>query len=667
MDAWKVKELLADRAVDVCRMLVPAGKLDGYEWACGDIRGAAGQSFRVCVSGPKVGVFKDFADQDVAGSNLLELWMRVKGCDFRQAITEAKDWLGVREEFHRVTAQGLAGKRRTTQGAAPQSRGSKTLDGDLVPVVEGSAVWQWLVDERAITPEALRAYGIGEKKIKSKVKGSEGKYVERDCVVFPFYDADGVLVRLKYRDIRDKKYMFLAPSTKNAHEYKFGNPLHLFGIQAVKAAETDGRVCLTEGELDAMSMWDFGNPAVSLPIGAQPSARDTAKAHDEWIERDYDWLESFLTVLLALDGDECGMAARDILVPRFRRERCMVFDWPEGVKDANDAAQKGMDLFEALDGMRPLDPDELKRASAFRKQIWERFFPPDGAEPGDKLPFVLPFMFRDGEVTVHHGFNGHGKSVGLSHLMVHLGASSRKSCTASFEIPASMTLQNMMKQAMGRHKPDDEVDFDRALRWMDERFFIYDYVGEALLEPMMETWEYAARKYAVKHFVLDSMLKLKDVKQDDFDTQRQMLNRLNRFAKEYGVHVHLVCHDKKPDSRHPKEKFWGGEYDIKGSGDISDLAWNVVCWWRHELKATAIEELETKERNGLEFDEKGNAIHDLLRHAHGEHDAMLIVQKQRTTGHYPLHKKLWFDYGDDGCWQFRDDVREPVVKYLDDE
>ena len=668
MDAGQVKDMLAQRAEAVCRFLIPGGRLDGYEWVCGDIRGTAGQSFRVCVSGPKVGVFADFAEEGVKGANLLELWMQARNCDFKQAITEAKDWLGVRDEYQRVTAAGLVGRRSEQKGTKEtKGTGHKELERELVEVKEGSKVWMWLTEERAISAEAIRAYRIGEKVIKSRVKQKDAKetnpeYQERTCVVFPFFDPDGNLVRLKYRDIHDKKYMFLHPKAADAHEYKHGAPLHLFGIQAVEANKCDGRVAITEGELDALSMWDFCNPAVSLPIGAQPSARDHAKAHDEWIERDYDWLEQFVTVLLALDGDEPGRNARDILVPRFRRERCMVFDWPESAKDANECAQKGIELFDALDNMRPLDPDELKLPSAFRKPIWERFFPPDGVEPGDAPPFTMPFMFRDGEVTVHHGFNGHGKSVGLTHLMVHFGAHGRKSCIASFEIPASMTLQNMMKQGMGKHKPSGEAEFDHALQWMDERFFIYDFVGEALLEPMMNTWEYAARKYGVSHFVLDSMLKLKDVKQDDFDTQREMLNRLNRFAKEYGAHVHLVCHDKKPDSRHPKEKFWGGEYDIKGSGDISDLAWNVICWWRHELKATEIEGLEIKLNQAQEADRL--ELENELREAHRLYDAMLIVQKQRTTGHYPLHKKLWFHYGDNGCWQFREDPREPVVEYV---
>jgi len=665
MDAGQVKDMLASRAEEVCRFLVPHGRLDKNEWVAGDIRGAAGQSFRVCIAGSKAGVFADFAEQGVKGANLLELWMQARGLDFRDAIREAKDFLGIRED--RVTSAGqYAGRAKPKRST--DSQGTKRLEDEFTEVKEGSLVWQWLTDERALEPDAIRAYRIGEKHIRSKNREGDG-YVERDCVVFPTFDPDGNLVRMKFRDIRDKKYMFLHPKADDAGKYKHGAPLHLFGIQAVDPSVCDGQVAITEGELDAISMWAFGNPAVSLPIGAQPSGRKDATAHDEWIERDFDWLEDFVTVLLALDGDESGLAARDLLIPRFRRERCMVFDWPEGCKDANDAAMKGHDMLDELANTRPLDPDELKRPKEFRKAIWERFFPPDGVEPGDRLPFTIPFMFRDGEVTVHHGFNGHGKSVGLTHLMVHLGRKMRRCCIASFEIPASMTLQNMMKQAMGKHAPQDEGEFDRALKWMDDRVFIYDFVGEALLEPLLDTWQYAARKYGVTHFVLDSMLKLKDVVQDDFDSQRNMMNRLNQFAKEYNTHVHVVCHAKKPDSRHPKEKNWPGEYDIKGSGDISDLAWNVVCWWRHELKATKIEELEDKikaaERvNDLDTQADLNTELNAVRKFF---DAMLVVQKQRTTGDYPLHKRLWFDAGAHGCWQFREEYNEPVERYIDGE
>jgi hypothetical protein len=97
------------------------------------VQNAAGQSLRIHLEGSKTGVWSDFTTGEKGGS-LLDLWMAVRKCDFRQAITEAKDWLGVKDEREDW--------RRTTASAPPRTP-SPSLAAELVPVVEGSPVWKW--------------------------------------------------------------------------------------------------------------------------------------------------------------------------------------------------------------------------------------------------------------------------------------------------------------------------------------------------------------------------------------------------------------------------------------------------------------------------------------------------------------------------------------------
>ncbi len=195
------------------------------------------------------------------------------------------------------------------------------------------------------------------------------------------------------------------------------------------------------------------------------------------------------------------------------------------------------------------------------------------------------------------------------------------------------------------------------IRRRDEGRSFFMAIGAASSKSLLECFEYAARKYGIKHFVLDSMLKLKDVGTDDYMAQEDLLNRLNDFAKRYSVHLHIVCHSKKPDARHPKESNWPGEYDIKGSGSIPDLAWNVICMWRNEGKKQE-QELAERTLNGSELEDRLEAI------AAG-HDALVVVQKQRTTGEFPIHKPLWFDGKMPGSRQFRDARTGGSIRYLD--
>lgn len=657
MDGRQIKDMLNDRAQEVCEMLLPGGKVEKNEYVIGDVRGTPGTSLKVVIQGPKTGVFCDFADKDVKGNNLLELWLRVRGCSFREAIQEAKSFLGIRDD----SWQRVQGNQ--SQNAATRSKGRKRLEDELTPLVEGSAVWRWLTETRGIGPDTLRRYRIGEAFIK---KG------ERQCVVFPFFDAQGNIVRLKFRDIADKKYMFLHPKSSDATQYVHGAAaLHLFGIQGVP--DDTGMVVITEGEIDALSFAEWGYPAVSVPIGAQAGDTPERCSHDEWIANDYDWLEAFETITLAMDDDEPGRQATNLLIPRLGRERVAVVDYPAGCKDANSCVTQGHGIDSLIEHAHDLDPTELKKPDAFRDEVWLRFYPVDGVEPGDDLPWAkatpdgkpIPFKFRESEVTVWHGYNGHGKTIALNHCLIDFASKGRKSCIASLEMPPGMTLQNMVRQAIAKRRPETRPEFDRAMDWLDQWVWVYDFVGSAYSESVLECWEYAARKYGINHFVLDSLMKLQDVPGSDYDAQKRVMNLLNDFAKRHRVHVHLVAHSKKPDSKHPKEKRWPGELDISGSSDIPNGAWNVLCMWRNENKQndleTAHQMLRTKSLSPEDREKFARSLDEIP----SIHDALFIVQKQRTTGVFPLHRQLWFDHGEDGSWQFGCDPEFRIQAYVE--
>lgn len=652
MDGQQIKEMLNQKALEVCEYLLPGGKSDGKNYATGDVHGSAGQSLKVFISGPKTGVFHDFADDAVKGGNLLELWRQVKGCEFREALQQAKEWLGVQDEPWQSAAAYSPGR------SAP--RGKKKLDGELHPVQEGSKVWKYLTEERKINPDAMRRYRIGETFIK---KG------ERNCIVFPSYDAAGNLVRLKYRDIADKKYMFLQPSKANASEYEHGAELHLFGIHGVDAKEDAIIIC--EGEIDALSFASDGYSAVSLPIGAQAGDTEEFCSHDHWIKNDYDWLEPFVSVFLATDADEPGQAARRMLIPRLGRERVYVVDYPTGCKDANDCLRKGFGLDGSIEHARNLDPEELRRAGEFRDQVWERFYPPDGKVPGDPLPWDIgKFRFRPGEVTVWHGYNSHGKSRALGHCLIHFAGQGRKACLASLEMPSAMTLQDMERQALTILKPETREAHDRAMNWLDQYIWVYDFVGAARSVSLLECWEYAAKKYGVHHFVLDSMMKLADVQSIDYESQKDLMNRLNDFAKKFNVHVHLVCHSKKPPSDRPKEKYPPQELDISGSSDVPNGAWNVIAVWRNEMRTIQVEKFREAIETGKMLhngqlkkltDEDCDKLQAEIYDLESEHDSRIIIQKDRVGGIYPMPKNLWFDHE---SWQFGDRKGFVPVRYL---
>jgi Protein of unknown function (DUF3987) len=93
-DAPRIKALLQECVVEVAQYLFPNGKRDGNHWCVGDVTGAPGKSFKVCIAGDKAGLWGDFAESGKHSRNPLNLWMHARNVDFKTALREAAQWLG---------------------------------------------------------------------------------------------------------------------------------------------------------------------------------------------------------------------------------------------------------------------------------------------------------------------------------------------------------------------------------------------------------------------------------------------------------------------------------------------------------------------------------------------------------------------------------------------
>jgi hypothetical protein len=93
-DASRIKALLRERVADLAQYLFPNGKREGNHWCVGDVTGTPGKSFKICIAGPKAGLWGDFAESEKHSRSLLDLWMAARNVDFKTAWPEAAEWLG---------------------------------------------------------------------------------------------------------------------------------------------------------------------------------------------------------------------------------------------------------------------------------------------------------------------------------------------------------------------------------------------------------------------------------------------------------------------------------------------------------------------------------------------------------------------------------------------
>ncbi|WP_367189787.1 DnaB-like helicase C-terminal domain-containing protein [Burkholderia sp. Ed8] len=277
---------------------------------------------------------------------------------------------------------------------------------------------------------------------------------------------------------------------------------------------------------------------------------------------------------------------------------------------------------------------DVRRASEFIEDLVEHLHSPKEVAPGTESPWASvgdSLRFREGEVTLWGGVNGHGKSAVLGEVMLHAMSAGDRACIASMEMRPIATMERLARQAAATEKPAPE--FIRAFgRWTDDRLWLYAHVGTVECTRMLAVARYCRKELGVHHVVIDSLLKC-GIAPDDYAGQKTFVDALCALARDTGVHIHLVHHARKGE----KESVVPDKFDMKGAGEITDLVDNVLIVHRNKTKEALLrkETISDEQRNEAEL----------------QADTVLICAKQR---HHTWEGtvRLWFD---SESMQFRDD------------
>lgn len=527
MDARELAALMADNAATIAQHLLPQGKKVAKEWKAGSIAGEPGQSLSVCLSGSKRGVWRDF--NAGVGGDLLDLWGQCRALSVAESMREAKQFLGVHDTMP-------ARQAPTFKRPAKQKREAPK-----------SVLGEWL-SNRGLTDATVEAFRVGE--------------VDRNgelYAVFP-YIREGELINAKYRNIADKKDM----------RQEAGAEPCLYGWHLIDPKKRV--VAIAEGEIDAMSLHQVGIPALSVNAGA---------GNHQWIDNDWARLERFSEIYLCYDNDEAGQKGAKEVANRLGLDRCKVVTLP--TKDANEyllAGAKQGDFQKCFAAAKTFDPEELKPLSDFWSEVKSMFYPANDDSSAPLLTFCgvgQPwFEFREGEMTVWTGYNGHGKSLLLNQVLIGLMTQGEKVCVFSGEMKPARQGKRMAKQLGGLDRPALKY-LDAMGEWLRDRMWIFDLLGTASIDRLLTVFAYGFKRYGIRHFVIDSLM-MTDVPEDGpgaMSAQKEAMRKLATFARGVGVHVHLVAHPRKGQD----EKRTPGKMDVAGSSKLTDAADNVFSVW----------------------------------------------------------------------------------------
>ncbi len=154
-DAREIARLLAQRAPELARELLPGGRREGAEWRAGGVDGGRGKSLAIHLFGVKAGIWSDFAAG--IGGDALDL---VKFCqcngDMRAALEWARAWLG-------LAADARPAPARARHSPPPRAAAEDERDPEQeARIAKALAWWGEAQPKLAGTPAAayLLARGI---------------------------------------------------------------------------------------------------------------------------------------------------------------------------------------------------------------------------------------------------------------------------------------------------------------------------------------------------------------------------------------------------------------------------------------------------------------------------------------------------------------------------
>ncbi len=583
--AKELSQQLAQRAHEVAKHLLPNGHESATHWLAGDIHGAKGDSVKICITGEKLGIWCDFATGEKG--DLLDLWAKSRDLSVSEAMMEATRYLG-------IASMPIVAKKHVSF-----KKPGYNFDISIPPQ---DHCLNYLLTQRKITANTLNVY---------KVNCGNGK------MHFPYIRDDMVL--------QVKTLMLDRPNGKKVMVVEKDCEPCLFGWHRIPKNAREVTIC--EGEIDCMTLHDYGIPALSVPLGAGGC--------DKWLEYEHDRLLAFDVIYLCMDNDEAGQKGTQQLIGRLGAYRCKIVNLP--FKDPNLCRQNGVGadiMWKCWMDAKTQDPNELKNARDFCADTIKLFYPDKNAHIGYLPPWPKMgdrIMFRHDELSVWNGINGHGKSQLLGQVILGCMQQGARVCIASLELSAPRMLERLTRQATGLRQPTREY-IQAVHDWFVDRLWVFNLLGNAKSDRMLEVFLYARQRYGVDVFVIDSFMKL-DISEDDYRGQKKLMEKLCDFKNEYGIHIHIVVHPRKgvDESKSPNK------LDSKGTGAISDLADNCFTVWRNKAKETLIHLQETGTRldhDDLEKLKKSDCQFICDKQRHGEFEGTFGLMFDRESLQY---------------------------------
>ncbi len=426
---------------------------------------------------------------------------------------------------------------------------------DFDPIDDRHVDW---LSGRGISAATAHRYGL----VATDIEGSP-------AIGFPYFDVKGNIVALKKRSILNKDFRCI------------GSPQTFFGTSLIKLGAP---LVVVEGEADMLALAEVGVNAVSVPNGAPMKVSEGRIDPSEdnkfkflWAAKEY--IDAAERIVIATDADGPGEALAEEIARRVGKERCWRVEFPDGIKDSNEALVKlGKDsLRKIVSDAKPWPVEGLYSAEHFKDQVSDLYEKGVGSGESTGFENVDPlYTVVPGQVTIITGLPNSGKSSWADAVMVNLAErKSWKFAVCSFEneprfhIAKLMSIRSCAPFFSGHNQRINKAEYDAAFDFVNEHFTFVHQVDGGLsnLDSILDRVRAAILRYGIRGIIIDPYSFIDRGNKDISETEwvSVMLTRMKAFAMGHGIHVWFVAHPTKMQRGANGKVPPPGGYDISGS------------------------------------------------------------------------------------------------------
>lgn len=341
------------------------------------------------------------------------------------------------------------------------------------------AALQYITATRGIGVSTVKAFKIG-----LQIDRAGGRWL-----AIPHYER-GKLVNIKSRT--------LPPAEKTFRRVKDCRSV-LFNGDALESHKDE--IIVTEGEIDALTLWDRG---VKNVIGSTAGA---GSFDPSWIDQ----LQTVKRIVLCYDPDEPGQKGAREAARRLGYDRCFNVVLPDG-QDVNEYFQAGHDIFDfqaLVSDARQFDVAGIMSFADGLKKYREEMQRPDQAQGlrtgWTDVDRIIRTGFMPGELIVLSA----PPKIGKSSLALQIVTYNALQDTPALFFCLEMRPLKIVQKITHCHNRADEIgiaEFERArIDFKGKPLYLGYCYQRPTLDGIMETLKAAIRRYGLKLVVFDHL------------------------------------------------------------------------------------------------------------------------------------------------------------------